>query len=427
MREQALRAPSNRWLWALCAAQVPMMLVYANYVAALPLLKAEWSLTNAQAGAIYTAFYAGYILASAALATATDYMSAKRIYLASSLWLALLNLMFPLLAEGFESAALLRGLTGVGLAGTYAPALRLVAEYAPAGGRARMVGVYTFFYTVGVAVSIYATGALVPHYEWRAAFALTSLGPAVGFSAMAFLIPKLPAPRGREDKGFEFPRLPAPAWALMGVAGAHRWEVFAFRGWIVTFLAASLMVTGEETRESALRAASSSAALIIGLSAVSKLIGGWCADRIGRPPTIIWSLFLSGLVSASIGLAFGAPFRVLQALCLIWVIAMHVDAPVLVVLTAELAPRRYLGSALGIQSGLGFLLGSLSPMVVGKFLDMSGDSGGGELLPVNWSWAFVGPGAAAMLGALVTICVARRLAAGDGPKDAEEEFTRSRA
>ena len=66
-------------------------------------------------------------------------------------------------------------------------------------------------------------------------------------------------------------------------------------------------------------------------------------------------------------------------------------------------------------------------MVVGKFLDMSGDSGGGELLPVNWSWAFVGPGAAAMLGALATICVARRLAAGDGPKDAEEEFTRSRA
>ena len=41
MREQALRAPSNRWLWALCAAQVPVMLVYANYVAALPLLKAE--------------------------------------------------------------------------------------------------------------------------------------------------------------------------------------------------------------------------------------------------------------------------------------------------------------------------------------------------------------------------------------------------
>ena len=285
MRERG--AASNLWLWAICAAQVPMMLVYANYVAALPLLKAEWGLTNAQAGTIYTAFYVGYILASAALATATDYMSAKKIYLASSLWLALLNLTFPVFAEGFASASLFRGLAGVGLAGTYAPALRLVAEYAPEGKRARMVGAYTFFYTVGVAASIYATGALVARYEWRAAFALTSLGPAVGFLSMALLLPGLPAPRADEDAGFRFPRLPAPVWALMGVVGAHRWEVFAFRGWIVTFLAASLVVTGEQTRESALRAASSSAALIIALSAVSKLIGGWFADRVGRPPTII--------------------------------------------------------------------------------------------------------------------------------------------
>ena len=136
---------STRWLWAICAAQVPMMFVYANYVAALPLFKVEWNLTNVQAGTIYTAFYVGYILASAVLATATDYMSAKKIYLASSLWLALLNFMFPLLADGFISASVFRGLTGVGLAGTYAPALRLVAEYAPPGRRARMVGVYTFF------------------------------------------------------------------------------------------------------------------------------------------------------------------------------------------------------------------------------------------------------------------------------------------
>ena len=79
---QKRNPPSTHWLWAICAAQVPMMFVYANYVAALPLFKAEWNLTNVQAGTIYTAFYVGYILASAVLATATDYMSEKTIYLA---------------------------------------------------------------------------------------------------------------------------------------------------------------------------------------------------------------------------------------------------------------------------------------------------------------------------------------------------------
>lgn len=414
---------STHWLWAICAAQVPMMFVYANYVAALPLFKVEWNLTNVQAGTIYTAFYVGYILASAVLTTATDYMSAKKIYLVSSLWLALLNFMFPLLSDGFISASVFRGLTGVGLAGTYAPALRLVAEYAPDSRRARMVGIYTFFYTVGVATSIYVTGVLVANFEWRTAFALTSLGPVAGFVAMVFLLPSLPSPRGEGDTGFELPRLPAPVWVLMGVVGAHRWEVFAFRGWIVTFLAASLLTAGTETRETALQVASSSAALIIGLSAVSKLIGGWFADRIGRPPTIIASLFLSGLISASIGLAFGAPFAVLQFLCLIWVIIMHVDAPVLVVLTTELTPRRHLGSALGIQSGLGFLLGSLSPMVVGKFLDMSNESTGGAL-PVNWNWAFIGPGVAAILGAVATIFVARRFIASEKPPDSEAQASR---
>ena len=420
---QKRNPPSTHWLWAICAAQVPMMFVYANYVAALPLFKAEWNLTNVQAGTIYTAFYVGYILASAVLATATDYMSAKKIYLASSLWLALLNFMFPLFADGFISASVFRGLTGVGLAGTYAPALRLVAEYAPQGKRARMVGVYTFFYTVGVAASIYVTGVLIANFDWRTAFALTSLGPAAGFLAMMFLLPSLPSPRGEGDSGFEFPRLPAPVWVLMGVVGAHRWEVFAFRGWIVTFLAASLVMTGMETRESALRVASSSAALIIGMSAVSKLIGGWFADRIGRPPTIIGSLFLSGLISISVGFAFGMPFGVLQVICLIWVIVMHVDAPVLVVLTTELTPRRHLGSALGIQSGLGFLLGSLAPMVVGKFLDMSNDSSNGEL-PLNWDWAFIGPGITAILGAIVTIFVARRFIPRGKPQEGGAEASR---
>ena len=286
-----------------------------------------------------------------------------------------------------------------------------------------MVGVYTFFYTVGVAASIYVTGVLIANFDWRTAFALTSLGPVAGFLAMMFLLPSLPSPRGEGDSGFEFPRLPAPVWVLMGVVGAHRWEVFAFRGWIVTFLAASLVMTGMETRESALRVASSSAALIIGLSAVSKLIGGWFADRIGRPPTIIASLFLSGLISVSVGFAFGMPFGVLQVICLIWVIVMHVDAPVLVVLTTELTPRRHLGSALGIQSGLGFLLGSLAPMVVGIFLDMSNNSSNGEL-PLNWDWAFIGPGIAAIFGAIVTIFVARRFIPGGKPQEGGAEASR---
>ncbi len=67
-----------------------------------------------------------------------------------------------------------------------------------------------------------------------------------------------------------------------------------------------------------------------------------------------------------------------------------------------------------MQSGLGFLLVSLSPSVVEKFLDMSNDSGDGGF-SVNWDWAFVGPGLAVLAGAIATI-FSRGLSAVEGAK-----------
>jgi len=64
---------SQAALWTLSFSLLPIMLVYANYPTALPVLKAEWSLANADAGFIYFAFYAGYVVASAVLTGATDY------------------------------------------------------------------------------------------------------------------------------------------------------------------------------------------------------------------------------------------------------------------------------------------------------------------------------------------------------------------
>ncbi|EEG76699.1 hypothetical protein [Dethiobacter alkaliphilus] len=68
----------HRWLKLLCLAEVGTMLVLLNYSAVLPVIQAEWGLSNTQAGLIYSAYQIGYILLVVVLSTLTDYMDAKK-------------------------------------------------------------------------------------------------------------------------------------------------------------------------------------------------------------------------------------------------------------------------------------------------------------------------------------------------------------
>ncbi len=65
------------WLAAVCLSELGTLLVFSNFPALLPILKAEWNLSNTEAGLIIAFYQVGYIGAVAILATLTDYM-AKR-------------------------------------------------------------------------------------------------------------------------------------------------------------------------------------------------------------------------------------------------------------------------------------------------------------------------------------------------------------
>jgi fucose permease len=54
-----------RWLIWLSFAEIGTMLVFNNYSALLPILQKEWSLTNSEAGWIFSSYQIGYILADA--------------------------------------------------------------------------------------------------------------------------------------------------------------------------------------------------------------------------------------------------------------------------------------------------------------------------------------------------------------------------
>ena len=135
-------SPNTRWLLLLCLAQLFIMLVFINYSAVLPLLKQEWGMSNTQAGTIFSVYQLGYIASGVVLSALTDRGNTRTIFIASALWSAAANLLFALFAHDYASGLLLRGLTGVGMGGTYMPGLKLVAERFPSVERGKAVGIY---------------------------------------------------------------------------------------------------------------------------------------------------------------------------------------------------------------------------------------------------------------------------------------------
>src|SRR6266542_3292296 len=251
-REPSTMRNERAWLAAVCASELGTMLVFSNFSALLPLLTKEWDLSNTQAGLILAFYQIGYIAAVAILATLTDYMPARSIYLWSAVWTGLSSLAFAFGARGFLSALVLRGVVGLGL-----PGMRMVAERFARGGRGFAMGCYIGTFTVGTAISLLLTGWANGLWGWRWAFAVTGLGPlAAGIIGWWVL------PRGMAQSAKRAPRAPGlgpvlrntSALRLIVAYGGHTFELMGMRGWIVPFFTASLVAAGARRTEATQKA-----------------------------------------------------------------------------------------------------------------------------------------------------------------------------
>jgi MFS family permease len=125
------------------------------------------------------------------------------------------------------------------------------------------------------------------------------------------------------------------------------------------------------------------------------VIGGWAADRIGRERLTIWAMATSGACAAVIGLVAGSP-AVAVVVALVWGFAVVADSAQFSALVTELAPAHAVGTALTLQTSMGFLLTMASIQLVPRLV-----------AAVGWEWAF----AALAVGPALGIAAMRRLLA----------------
>jgi MFS family permease len=160
--------------------------------------------------------------------------------------------------------------------------------------------------------------------------------------------------------------------ANMGYLG-HMWELYAMWTWIPFMIRASL-----SARKSDPSLAEVASFLVIGCGAAGCVIAGLIADRVGRTIVTSWAMAISGSCCLVIGFLFGMNPIALLIVAAIWGASVVADSAQFSACVTELGDPQYIGTALTIQTCLGFLLTTISIKLVPHFVDLFG-----------WRYAFM--------------------------------------
>lgn len=211
----------------------------------MPEITADWGLTASEGGWIGGIYFGGYAASVPILASATDGIDGRWIFVGCSLLAAGSSFAFAGCADGFWMALLLRFLNGVALAGVHMPVLKLLVDRVGGRARARRTAIYTSSYAVGTAASFLVAGLVDTIFGWRMSFTASGIGPLLAIAAITLL----PAASERlPNEAFVFDFIPVlrdrALMAYVLAFAGNIWEVSAVRAWFVAYLAWTLSLPG---------------------------------------------------------------------------------------------------------------------------------------------------------------------------------------
>jgi MFS family permease len=347
------RPAIGRWgiLALLSGAQLLGMSLWFTASALSPQLADLWALSPGQTAWLTTAVQLGFVAgtATAAALNLADILPDRSYFVGAALLGAAANAAL-LLAPGYDVALVLRFLTGFFLAGVYPPAMKMAATWFR-DRRGLAIGTLVGALTIGK-----ATPFLVN------AFAQAQMTFVVGTASGGAVLAGLLVLVGYRPGPFPFARRPF-SWRLVGTVMGHRptrlaifgylghmWELYAVWTLVAVYFSEFFGARGPggEVLGSLVGFASIAAG---GLGCV--LAGTW-ADRVGRERVTIWAMAVSGACSLVMGWLMAAPAVLVVTLSLIWGFAVVADSAQFSAAVTEVAPQHAVGTALTLQTSLGF-------------------------------------------------------------------------
>ena len=344
-------------LAVLAVAELLAMAPWFSASAVAPALARVWQLSPVTTAWLTISVQLGFVAGAlvSAILTLSDRLSARRL-VAGSAALAAAATLGVAAARGIKMGIACRLLTGAALAGIYPPGMKIAAGWLKEG-RGLAIGVLVGALTLGSA-SPHLVRWAVSQAAWRVVLVVAAVSAIAG-GLLVLLVPNdgpfaspappfslAAAPRILQDR--------AVALANLGYLG-HMWELYAMWTWMALFVAASeRMRRGAEADVGGLAALITFA--VVGSGAIGCWLGGKYADRWGRTLVTSAAMVVSGTCCLAVGLFFGKPLAALLPLLLVWGISVVADSAQFSAAVSELAPRDYVGTALTLQTSMGFLL-----------------------------------------------------------------------
>ena len=352
--------------------------------AVLPQLAAVWGVGLGVISWLTLAVQLGFVTGAllSAILNLADIFHAPRLVVFSMLAAAAANLGFALTAAGsIPSAIIFRFLTGVFLAGVYPPAMKILAGWFRQG-RGLALGILVGALGVGSAIphGLSALGTITVD-NWKYVVLACSVQSVLGAAMVAAFVHEGPfaAPLARFDihQVTEIFRNRRLALANLGYFG-HMWELYAWWAWIAAFFYAANTDYSAPFIELA-------SFIAMAMGGIGCTWAGAYSDKAStddadartwqRSKATIIAMAVSGS-SALLTAVFFDNFYAVLVLSLFWGISISADSAQFSAIVSEVSDPSYVGTALTLQTALGFLLTVVSIRVT-SFIGSQ----------VGWNWA----------------------------------------